>query len=155
MESQADLEQQGIIEPLDKTLRIRLPRGTFQTLRQVYQINADPRVVWQMLVDPKLIKEWSGSPAIMSEKVGFKFSLWEDTINGKNVKVVPNRKLTQEWQEPDWEAPSIATFILSKDSHGGTRLELVHERVPRSKAKDIADGWEDYYLGVIKRKFDK
>ena len=154
-EAQAELERQSMIEPVDKAFRIKLPSGKLQTLRQVYHIKTTPGVVWQMLVDPKLIKEWSGSPAVMSGKVGLKFSLWEDTIKGKNIEVVPAKKLTQEWQEPDWKEPSIATFRLAKDSHGGTTLVLVQERIPRSKAKDIADGWEEYYLGVIKRKFDK
>jgi activator of HSP90 ATPase len=87
----------------------------------------------------------------MDDQPGTKFSLWGGEIYGKNKEVVRNKKLVQEWWDnaSKWEKPSLATFELH-DEKDGVRLELVHENVPDENAKDIDEGWKDYYLGPLK-----
>lgn len=49
-----------------------------------------------------------------------------------------------------WDQPSIATFSLHKEENG-TRIDFLHENVPDKEAKDIEQGWKDYYLVPLKR----
>lgn len=105
--------------------------------------------VWQALIDPTEIDFWGASPAKMDDKVGTEFSLWDGDIHGKNTEVVENKKLVQEWFGGEWDEPSIATFTL-KETDGKTEIELNQTNVPDDEAKEIADGWKQYYLGAIK-----
>jgi len=121
-----------------------------KTIKQEYQIGAPVERVWEALTEPKVIEKWGGGPAKMKAEAGFEFELWGGDIHGKNVEVVENKKLVQDWYSGDWPQPSRATFALtSKD--GGTAVSLVHENVPDEEEKEIADGWNSYYLGQIKK----
>lgn len=120
-----------------------------KTIKQTYHIKAPISEVWQALVNPKYIEEWGAGPAQMDDNVGTQFKLWGGDIHGTNIEVVPEKKLVQEWYSGNWSEPSIATFELFAE-HGGTRVEFLHENVPDQDAKDIEEGWKDYYLGPLK-----
>jgi len=118
-------------------------------IKQKYLINSSLDKVWAALTDPKVINSWGGGPAEMKAEAGFKFKLWGGDIHGKNLVVEKGKKLVQEWVSGDWENPSIVTFNL-KPKNDKVEIELIHEKVPTEEEKDIADGWNDYYLGSIK-----
>ena len=51
----------------------------------------------------------------MDEKEGTNFSLWGESIWGRNTKVVSGKLLIQDWysdETPKWKSPSIVTFEL-------------------------------------------
>ena len=118
-------------------------------IEKSYLIRAAVPRVWQALVDPLVIEQWGGEPVTMDDNPGTEFRLWGGDIHGKNVEVVPEKRLVQEWYGGDWPAPSIATFTL-EDDHGGTLLTLHHIGVPDDSSADFDEGWDLYYLGAIK-----
>ena len=120
-----------------------------KSIKQTYIIHAPVEEVWQAFADPKVIDGWGGGPAKMSEEVEFEFEVWGGDVHGKNIEVIPNKKLVQEWFGGKWDKPSIATFILSfKDNE--TRIDFTNIDVPDAEFSDIEKGWRDYYLGPIK-----
>lgn len=124
---------------------------------QTYNIKSSIEEVWRALTDPQYIDAWGGGPVKMNDKKGFKFSLWDGSIFGENIEVVPYKKLVQNWyshEERKWEKPSIVTFNLSEEKDG-VKLELIHEDVPDENSKDISDGWKDYYLGPLKKYLEQ
>ena len=125
-----------------------------KAIRQTYHIKASIEEVWKALTDTKYIDGWGGGPAKMSDKVGFQFSLWGGDIYGKNIEVIANKKLVQEWFGGKWDGPSIATFVLSS-KNDQTTIEFTHIDVPESEYKDIEQGWKDYYLGPLKEYLEK
>lgn len=120
-----------------------------KAIRQTYRIKASIEEVWKALTDTKYIDGWGGGPAKMSNKVDSNFSLWDGDIYGKNIEVIPNKKLVQEWFSGKWSKPSIAIFSLTTDGKTST-IDFVHENVPEEELKDIEQGWKDYYLGPLK-----
>jgi uncharacterized protein YndB with AHSA1/START domain len=124
-----------------------------ETIKQTYHIGAPVTAVWQALVDPALIDGWGGGPAEMSAAADFEFKLWGGDIHGRNVEVVPNAKLTQEWYGGDWAEPSLVTFELFAEGQG-TRLELGQTNVPSEEAAEIDLGWKDFYLGPLKEMLE-
>lgn len=122
---------------------------------QHYLINAPVAKIWQALVDPKDIESWGGGPAKMNDKEGAKFSLWGGDIHGRNIEIIPQKRLVQEWFGGKWDNPSTLTFTLTKKPTGGTMVDLLHENVPISDAKDIEQGWKDYYMGPLKAFVEK
>ena len=127
-----------------------------KTIKQAYNINAPVDKVWKALVDPKVIDAWGGGPAKMAAKADTSFSLWDGDIHGKNLEAIENKKLVQEWYSGDWKKASKVTFTLKEDaSQAKTRVDLLHENVPDEELDDIAEGWEIYYLGEIKKYLEK
>ena len=121
-----------------------------KTIRQEYQIKAPVEKVWEALTVPAVIEKWGGGPSKMVAEELSEFELWGGDIHGKNIEVVENKKLVQDWYSGDWEKPSRAIFtLIPKDD--GTLITLVHENVPDEEEKDIAYGWNRYYLGQIKK----
>lgn len=125
-----------------------------KSLKKVYQINSSIHEVWNALVDPSYITKWGGGPAVMDENEGTEFSLWGGDIWGKNIKVVKEKELIQEWYSGEWETPSRVTFKLSQKDNM-VELELDHNNIPDNEFSDIDDGWDTYYLGPIKELLEK
>ncbi|MEK7551186.1 MAG: SRPBCC domain-containing protein [Patescibacteria group bacterium] len=121
-----------------------------KVLHQTYEINASIDKVWDALVNPKQIDKWGGGKAKMSEEIGFEFELWDGEIHGKNIKVVKNEKLVQEWYSGIWDKPSIVTFLL-KQVGDKTIVDLKQIDIPDTEARDIEDGWQDYYMEPLKK----
>ena len=118
-------------------------------IHQTYVIKAPIKEVWNALVNPKDIEGWSGTKATMDARIGTKFTLWETSIHGTNLEVIPFKRLKQEWYA-DYDTPSFVTFILS-EKEGVTTVELIHEQVPADKFKDIKEGWKEYYMKPLKQ----
>ena len=121
-----------------------------KSIEVTYKIKAPLEWVWQAFVDPDIIMQWTGSPAIMSDQEGFEFSLWDGEIFGTNTKVVPHKLIEQDWYSSrDWQAASKVTLTFTDDCDI-TTIKLVHINIPDDAAKDIEDGWKDYYLEPMK-----
>ena len=118
-------------------------------IQQTYIIKAPLEKVWKALTDPKIIEKWGGGPAIMDNKEGTKFTLWGGDIFGKNISVVPEKKLQQEWYAGEWDEPSIVLFTLTSNGDT-TTVDLLHDNIPDSEATEIESGWKDYYMGPLK-----
>jgi len=125
-----------------------------KNIQQTYTIAATPDEVWRALTAPELIEVWSGADAEFEPTVGVAYSLWDGSIGGEIIEVVPHQKLVQSWQPEDWTIEdSVVTFTLSpvKD---GTRVDLFHENVEEFDFEGTTEGWDVYYLGAIKRMFE-
>jgi activator of HSP90 ATPase len=125
-----------------------------KTINKVYKISSSVDQVWKALVDSETIDKWGGGPNKMDSKAGYDFELWNGDIHGKNIEVIENSKLVQEWFGGDWAKPSIVTFTLKKDLMG-TILKLEQTNVPEDEFDDIEQGWDEFYLGPMKAMLEK
>jgi len=117
-------------------------------------IVAEPDEIFLALTNPFTIELWSDTPAKMDANVGTEFELWDGDICGKNIKVVENEMLVQEWFFDDLEEPSIVTIKLHKHKTG-TSVEVNHTNIPNDAYDNIDEGWRKYYIGAIKRFFEE
>lgn len=123
-------------------------------IEQTYIIDAPPELVWQALTDPELISQWSGAQAEFNAEPGAEYKLWNGDIAGSVVEVVPVNRLVQTWKPNNWTVEdSIVTFTLSP-SDSGTRVDLIHENVQDWDYAGTSEGWDIYYLGVIKKMLE-
>lgn len=114
------------------------------------KIGADREEVFNALTNPFQIALWSGYPADMKCEEGYEFSLWEGDIAGKNLEIIPNKKLVQEWYFGEDEKRSIVTIELKIIGSNTTMLELRHINIPNEVYDEIVEGWKEYYLGSMK-----
>lgn len=117
--------------------------------KSYFEIKAEPEDVFTALTNPFTIELWSGEKAQMSDQAGDEFSLWGGDIIGKNIEVIKNEKLVQQWYFGEEGLESIVTIkIWPKKSH--TSIELLHTNIPDEAYENILEGWNDAYFGAIK-----
>jgi activator of HSP90 ATPase len=120
--------------------------------RKYYVIPAEPEEVYNALVNPIAIRLWTGEDAVMSEEPGSEFSLWEGSIEGRNLSFEPNRKIEQEWYFGEQETRSIVVIKLHAHEQG-TSVEVRHSNIPDEAFDDISEGWTSSYMASLDEFF--
>lgn len=117
--------------------------------KNYYQIPASPEEVYLALTNPLTISLWTGAEAVMDTVPGSEFSLWDDSISGRNIEFVENRKIVQQWYFGDQPEESIVTIILHPDKKG-TSVELRHTNIPDADIDNMTEGWNQDYFGSLR-----
>ncbi len=117
--------------------------------KQYFIITAQPEEVYLALTNPATLQLWTGEPAEMSTIPGSEFSLWEESIVGKNLEFETNKKIIQEWYFGDQEEASIVTIKLHHHKQG-TSVELIHTNIPDEDLDEIIAGWNNNYFTSLK-----
>lgn len=129
-----------------------------KTIRQSATFKATPHTVYEALMNAKKHAAFTGDVAKISRKVGGKFSIFGGGLHGKNLELVADKKIVQDWacDMDGWPKGhySAATFRLTKKTKNSTRLEFLQTGVPASCAKSIAQGWHDYYWAPMKQMLE-
>ena len=118
-----------------------------------YIISASVEDIYSALTNPLTIQLWTGEDAVMSTEPGSEFSLWEESISGKNLEFEENKKIVQQWYFGDQEEPSIVTIKLHPHKQG-TSIELRHSNIPDSDFDDIVEGWNENYFGALEEFYE-
>ncbi len=121
--------------------------------KKYFIIPAEPEEVYTAITNSFTIELWSGYSAIMDSNVGTEFSLWDGDITGKNLEIVENKKVVQEWYFGDQTEESIVTINIFENKKG-TQVELIHKNIPDEDYENIIEGWNEYYFGAIKAFFE-
>ncbi|MEO6538015.1 MAG: SRPBCC domain-containing protein [Ferruginibacter sp.] len=116
--------------------------------KNYYIIGASPEEVFIALTNPATIQLWSGEKATMSTVAGSEFSLWEGSIEGKNISFETSKKIIQEWYFGEQEEKSVVTILLHPHKNG-TSAELRHTNIPEADYDDIVNGWNEVYFGSL------
>jgi uncharacterized protein YndB with AHSA1/START domain len=123
-----------------------------KTIKQKHIISATPEEVYAAITNPFTIELWSGYPAVMETSEGFEFSIFDGDIMGKNLKLVENELLVQEWYFGEREEKSIVTIVLATHPLG-TKVNIEQTEVPDEDLAELEEGWRTYYWGAIKEFF--
>lgn len=127
------------------------------TIKQVEKfVGVNSAQVYNALMDSKQHSEFTGAKATIDNCVGGKISAWDDYIEGENLTLTPDKKIVQKWRANDWpeDSWSRATFEL-KDIDGGCELTFSQTDVPDNMAKDVEQGWTEYYWTPLRKYFSK
>lgn len=116
--------------------------------KNYYIINSSPEEVYIALTNPATLQLWTGDPAMMSTEPGSDFSLWEGSIEGKNISFEPGKKIVQQWYFGEQEEASIVTILLHPHKQG-TSAELRHINIPDEAYEDIVNGWNSVYFSSL------
>ena len=116
--------------------------------KKYYSINTDNEILYSALTNAATIQLWTGEPAVMEPIEGTEFSLWEDSIIGKNLFFEAGKKIVQEWYFGEQDEPSIVTIILHTDKQK-TSVELRHTNIPDEIYDNIVSGWNENYFGAL------
>lgn len=124
-----------------------------KTFKKYYIIPATPEELYIALTNPATIQLWSGEPAEMNTEPGSEFSLWQDSIVGRNIAFETNKMIQQEWYFGEQETPSIVTIKLHSHKNG-TSVELVHTNIPDEVYDEMVLGWNENYFGMLEEFYN-
>jgi activator of HSP90 ATPase len=122
--------------------------------KKYYLIPAPPEEVYLALTNPATIRLWTGEVAEMSTEPGSEFSLWEESIVGKNISFEDGKKIVQQWYFGDQQEESIVSITLHPHKQG-TSVELRHTNIPDEEYDDIVEGWNDSYFRSLQEFYEE
>ena len=122
-----------------------------KTIKQTVYFDAPPHEIFELLMDSKKHSAFTGSKAVISRSKNGKIMAYDGYIEGKNLEIVKDKKIVQEWRGTDWEEGiySKAEFKLEKKGNG-CKLTFVQTGVPDKQYDAIKQGWIDYYWEPMK-----
>ena len=127
-----------------------------RTIQQTVVFTASPHTVYEALMDSATHAAFSGGAASISREVGSEFSAYDGYITGKNLELVPDRKIVQSWRAVDWPEGhfSTVTFLFASIPEG-TQLEFTHAGIPEGEEPAFEEGWIDNYWEPMKEYLEK
>lgn len=123
------------------------------SIKQGGMLPGTPHQVYELWMDSKKHTEFTGSEAKISRAVGGTFATFGGWATGKNIELLPDKKIIQTWRGDDWPEGhfSVITVRLLPAPDGGAKLLFTQTGVPLSVAKSVAQGWKDYYWEPMKK----
>jgi len=109
-----------------------------------------PARVYQALVDGGEFARATGAPATGEAAEGAPFSAFGGHITGRQVELVPNRRVVQAWRAKTWPEGlySIVRFELHAEGKG-TKLVFDQEGFPDDAKEHLSQGWHSNYWEKI------
>ncbi|MFX0106585.1 MAG: SRPBCC domain-containing protein [Candidatus Hodarchaeota archaeon] len=129
-----------------------------ETIEQSIKIKASPHEIYEAFMDSKKHSKFTESKAKISREIGGKFSIFEGDLEGKNLELIPDKKIVQSWRsnEEGWPKTHYSTITIELESvENGTLLIFKHTEVPLSSYKSVKEGWNEYYWEPLKNMFEK
>ena len=127
-----------------------------KTIRQTITFKASPHYVYEALMDSRKHSEFTGGKAVISRKIGGKFTAYDGYAEGTNLELAKDKKIVQKWRADDWPEGhySTVTFELKK-VEGGTKLKFMQTGVPEDQYGPIGEGWVEFYWDNMKKMLEK
>jgi activator of HSP90 ATPase len=121
-------------------------------IKQQIVFDATPDEIYSMLMSSVEHKAFTGDKAVISGKVGGKFSVFSGYAYGTNLELVPGKKIVQKWTSSDLPEGHFTqvTFQLKKQANK-TLLAFTQSKVPEENYKSLSDGWKEFYWNPMKQ----
>ena len=117
-------------------------------LKLEFILSAKPKRVMQLLIDAKLIRKWSGGEAVLENKEGGRFEMFDGWVKGEVLKTNEN-ELAYTWKVSEWPEETKPTEVhyLLKEDEAGTKVILKHTGFPdEEEMKSHKNGWSDFFF---------
>jgi activator of HSP90 ATPase len=115
---------------------------------------AKPEAIYEAWLSTQGHTLMTGSPAKVDGRAGGAFTAWDGYIWGTFLELEKNKKITQAWRTGEFseEHEDSHVEIILEEVNGGTKLTLIHTKVPEGQDGYIK-GWEDFYFKPMKEYF--
>tara|TARA_Y100001949_G_scaffold115306_1_gene98011 strand:+ start:191 stop:568 length:378 start_codon:yes stop_codon:yes gene_type:complete len=115
--------------------------------KKYFIIPAEPEEIFAALTFKPSIELWTGSPAVFEKKENTEFSLWDDSIVGKNVAFIEGKQIDQIWFFGEGHESPVT--IRLHPHKKGTSMEITQTNIPEEAYSDISNGWENVYADSL------
>jgi uncharacterized protein YndB with AHSA1/START domain len=96
----------------------------------------------------------TGSPASASVVVGAEFDAWDGYIHGKNLELVPKKRIVQSWRTSEFskDEPDSQIEVTLEPAGEQTKLTLRHTGLP-AHGGQYETGWVESYFEPMQEYF--
>jgi activator of HSP90 ATPase len=127
-----------------------------EVIKQTVIFKATPHEVYEALMDSKKHAALTGGQAKISREVGGSYTAYDDYIAGKNIELVPDKKIVQDWRAVDWPEGYYSRINFEFTAvPEGTRMDFTHTDLPEGTEQEFTQGWIDNYWEPMKAYFEK
>jgi len=127
-----------------------------KTLVQTASFKASPKAVYEMLMDSKKHTSLSGVKAVISRKVGGRFSAWGGHLTGFNLVLKQREKIVQAWRATGWwpDHYSVVIFDIQK-TKDGSKLRFTQVGIPPNRYSGHYRGWIETYWTPMRELLER
>jgi activator of HSP90 ATPase len=125
---------------------------TVKAIHHELDFHSSPQRIYEALLDSKEFTTFSGGLAAeIHGEVGGSFSIFAGHIVGRNLELIPARRIVQAWRVVPWPEGvySIARFELQNQG-SGTRVIFDHTGFPTDLAEHLERGWRENYWKALR-----
>ena len=114
-------------------------------------------LLYNAWLDSDSHSKFTGGAAVIEPLAGASFTAWDNYISGKNIELVPYKRIIKSWRADDFpegaeDSLLELNFIEIDDK---TTLIINHSNIPEGMGPDYKQGWLDYYFKPMKEYFSK
>lgn len=122
-------------------------------IHQEVTFKASPERVYAALTEGKEFSAFTGgAPAEISREAGGAFSCFGGMITGRNLELLPNRRLVQAWRAGNWGEGIYSVVRFELQAQGGeTRLVFDHTGFPEEQRSHLEGGWPAMYWEPLRK----
>jgi activator of HSP90 ATPase len=122
------------------------------SLHQEVDFATDPQHLYEALLDSKNFTAFSGDTAKIDRKMGGAFVMFGGRILGRNVELVPDRRIVQAWRPASWEPGVYSIVRFEIAGHGNqAKITLDHTGFPEGDFGHLNAGWQSHYWAPLKK----
>jgi len=127
-------------------------------IEQEIIIKCSPHEIYEAFMNSKIHSKFTEGKAKISRDIGGNFSVFEGSINGKNIELIQDQKIIQSWRGDGENWPkgyySTITIILELIDEG-TLIKFTHVDIPEGAIESVKEGWNTYYWEPLKELLEK
>lgn len=122
------------------------------TIHQEVTFPASPQRVYEALTDSKQFGELTGAPAEIGHEAGASFSCFGGMITGRQVELIPHRRIVQAWRVGTWDAGVYSIVRFELEAQGAeTHLIFDHSGFPAEHFEHLESGWQKMYWDSLRK----
>ena len=127
-------------------------------IEQEITIKCTPHEIYEAFMNSKIHSKFTEGKAKISRDIGGNFSVFEGSINGKNIELIQDQKIIQSWRSDGENWPkgyySTITIILELTDEG-TLIKFTHVDIPEGAIESVKEGWNTFYWEPLKELLEK
>lgn len=122
-------------------------------IHQEILFNASPQRVYAALTDAQRFSAFTGgAPSEISREAGGPFSGFGGMITGRQLELVPDRRVVQAWRAGNWGEGIYSIVRFELHAQGSqTRLAFDHTGFPEEQREHLEAGWRKMYWEPLER----
>ena len=122
-------------------------------LSAIFPVSA--KIIFNSWLNSEQHSEFTGEKAKVLPRTGTNFTAGGGYISGTNLYIQPYGRIVQSWRSKDFpdRSPDSKLELLFEKVKKGTKLTLIHSKIPDGQFKKYENGWKEYYIKRMKKYF--
>ena len=124
-------------------------------IHQEVLFKVSPNRIYEALTNSAQFSEMTGgAPTEISTEAGGSFSLFGGMIVGRNIEMVPSKRIVQAWRAGNWDA-GVYSIVKFEFNEQGNETQLVFEHIgfPEGQKEHLEAGWHENYWKPLEKYF--